>query len=867
MKKHYIFLFIYFVFINFLFAVPKVEKATKPAWVLHPKEEGKNVSLKSVKEGYFYRLIDNQVNVETESDYAHFVLDIVSKVGVQQASNISVTFMPAYQKLTFHEMLVWRNGEVIDKLKTNEIKVIQSESDLSSFLYHGSYYAHIILDDIREGDRIEYAYTVQGRNPVFKGKYSQNLFFDDSVPIAQLYKRLIVGKDRVMQIRNFGQVPAVHKTVDNTYQYYEWKGVNIKAVELEDNIPGWKSIYSRVEVSEYKDWREIADWANALNLVKEIREGVLGEKIKFFKDKHPGYHKEGFIKEVIGFVQDEIRYMGVEIGVYSHKANSPEKVYKQRYGDCKDKSVLLASILRSGGIDAKVALVNSYRGSVLEESLVSPLLFDHMIVYINHKGRSYFIDPTISYQRGGLYKLYCPKYYKALILSDGQNKLTDIPQQPVELGKIKVEESFFVSPQGDTSSLVVRTVYSGNHANDMRYRIAYAGEDDMSKEFLTYYQKIYQGVEIAKPLKVRDNEYENILEIEESYDIKNLWTLQDNNKPHFYFNAGIISSYLTQLTGNRKLPLALSYPLDIEYNAYFHMWSPWNVKKANYEVKRDAYEFSYETKLNQNIVSISYRLKTLKDHIAVEKLDEYGKDRTEMDKTFGLELFYSAGGMSGGQSLLLWGKVILAWVAVVLAVLLAYLIYKKPSGYTISYKEYFTLQTQSLGWYGILFVLIILWSFIQFLGLLYNVFGEVDGLEYSEWEFVAVLTVLFNLIWILVNVVNIVLGVLVLTLLGSRRVETIKYANIWLLLNLACLLLFWVYKEWQEGQVSAELRVFVFLMLAIFMTIWYFFKTAESKDLIFRVPYPYPNRSWLNVPLKSASVEEDKGTDALPENE
>ena len=56
--------------------------------------------------------------------------------------------------------------------------------------------------------------------------------------------------------------------------------------------------------------------------------------------------RQKYFRVAVNFVQNEIRYMGIETGKYSHKANSPEKVFKQRYGDCKDKSLLLASILK-----------------------------------------------------------------------------------------------------------------------------------------------------------------------------------------------------------------------------------------------------------------------------------------------------------------------------------------------------------------------------------------------------------------------------------------------------------------------------------------------------------------------------------------
>jgi transglutaminase-like putative cysteine protease len=56
------------------------------------------------------------------------------------------------------------------------------------------------------------------------------------------------------------------------------------------------------------------------------------------------------INKIINYVQDDIRYMGVESGIGSIKPFAPEEVAKRRYGDCKDKSLLLVSLLKQVGV-------------------------------------------------------------------------------------------------------------------------------------------------------------------------------------------------------------------------------------------------------------------------------------------------------------------------------------------------------------------------------------------------------------------------------------------------------------------------------------------------------------------------------------
>ncbi len=86
------------------------------------------------------------------------------------------------------------------------------------------------------------------------------------------------------------------------------------------------------------------------------------------------------IEALYTYVSRQIRYVAIEIGVGGYQPHLPADVYKNKYGDCKDKASLLISMLNKIGMRGYPALVGT-RGDV-EADPKAPTLatFDHMIV-------------------------------------------------------------------------------------------------------------------------------------------------------------------------------------------------------------------------------------------------------------------------------------------------------------------------------------------------------------------------------------------------------------------------------------------------------------------------------------------------------
>ena len=96
------------------------------------------------------------------------------------------------------------------------------------------------------------------------------------------------------------------------------------------------------------------------------------------------------------FVQDDVRYTGLEIGAGAYRPSQPGVVLARRFGDCKDKVFLLVTLLRAMGVEAYPALVHSRMGIGVAERAPSPGAFDHVIAKVRFKDRDYWLDATIS---------------------------------------------------------------------------------------------------------------------------------------------------------------------------------------------------------------------------------------------------------------------------------------------------------------------------------------------------------------------------------------------------------------------------------------------------------------------------------------
>jgi hypothetical protein len=625
-----------------LAGTPAVHISARPAWLNPFKLSDKKLPARQVTNGFFYQLFEEQIQVEKQADYKHVIREIVSEAGIQNGSEISISFDPSYERLDVHDITVWRNGKAESRLGPKSFKVIADEKDLSKFIYQGSFSALCILDDIRKGDRIEYAYTIIGRNPIFGNKYTDELYMQGIQPYAQLYKALLVSPNRKLNFKAFGNAALADPTDKNGLKCYEWNLLQVMPPPDAYGTPSWFNNYNYIQVSDYGSWQEVIDWALKVNPVATSLKGSLAARVAKLKAYAAG-DKEKYFRSAVQMVQDEIRYMGIELGEYSHRANTPEKVYNQRYGDCKDKALLLASVLMANGIDAHMVLINTDAEAKIDAYIPSPTVFDHAVCVVTINNKPVYIDATIAYQRGSGTNLYFPNYGKGLVLMAGNTSLTAIT--PTRAGKMMVIENYKV-PAGEKEStlLEVTTTYTLDEADRMRDRLATGSIAETEKNYLDYYAKSYPKIEFAADsITVKDDVIKNELVTIEYYRIPGFF--KADKEPGKYtasFYAGAINDQLPGIAGKAQMPAAINYPVNIEHVVHVIMKSGWDIAESNSSIQRDAYTFNSRTLVQGDTLTLDYNFRTLKDFIAPDKLDEARADVKQIaDNELGYSFTYT----------------------------------------------------------------------------------------------------------------------------------------------------------------------------------------------------------------------------------
>ncbi|HEV7330386.1 MAG TPA: DUF3857 domain-containing transglutaminase family protein [Flavisolibacter sp.] len=586
------------------------------------------------EDGYSDLHFEKQVSLLQQAVFLKKAVHILTDAGVQNQSQIAVDFDPSYQSLIFHTVRVVRNGKVIDKLQLSKIKTIQQEKDLDRNLYDGSLSSVIILDDIRKEDIIEYSYTLKGFNPIFKNKYSALLETGFGVPVYTVFYRLLVPKERQVTVKNnlTDIKPSVSSTA--TENVYEWKLSNAEAIRVEDNKPSWYDPYPMIMVSEFDSWAEVTAWASELFPFSLPLPDGLQKKVAEIKARHAT--QEAQVLAAMRFVQDDVRYMGIEMGVNSHKPHAPAQILAQRFGDCKDKAYLLCTLLKALGIEAYPVLNNTYFIKTICSWLPMPTIFDHVTVCIQWKNKTVWIDPTIAYQRGPLAGRSYPNYQAGLVIKQGTTGLTIIPLQ--ESGKISTREIFTVKRLNGKVKLEVITDFSGSFADDIRYSFHNTSLTELRKDFKSFYTGYYNKLTMDS-LAHSDNDTTGIFSTREYYTIGDFWEEEDG-KTKAFLQPFLINNALKKPAEERTMPYAIRYPLRYHEEIEIRLPRDWAIEEFSSSVKNSAFALKYRyTNPESDVALLTYDYESLSDHIPPGKMEGFVKDLSEINETCGFVLY------------------------------------------------------------------------------------------------------------------------------------------------------------------------------------------------------------------------------------
>jgi len=539
-------------------AVIAIEPA--PAWLAaRPLPAATPERMAHAQDGLSYLLTDWQVRgTGTGYDsYYRIAVKVANRSGLEEAGRLSFTLDPRIETIALHFVHVIRDGKVIDRTADARFSVVERENDLSDGIISGTLQAISNLKDIRVGDIVDYGASRHTSTPLWPGHFFTSFTDRYSEPVGYRAMRILWPKAQPLTLRATRSDIAFAERDAGDMREWEWIGVDRPFGPGENDVPAWFPQYGRVEVSSMTGWDQVARWAaplyagkDALPAEFERRLAEIGARWSDPADR---------VTEVTRHIQDNIRYVGEEIGEGSYVPRPPALVIERGYGDCKDKSLLLVVALRRLGIEAVPALVSTTPGNDLPDRSPSPLAFDHVIVRVTLGDRVLWLDPTGAHRGGRGLRLVPSNLGYALPVRTGQAGLEKMEGHAALAGAVDVVENFAVDENAPTAmTLKVETRYSDAEADAMRARVAISAAADIARGNLTFYQKSFPGLAESKPIELRDDRDANVLVMVENYTLSKQAFDEGKILSAFPTNAYLMRDLLPdRQAAPRREPLAL----------------------------------------------------------------------------------------------------------------------------------------------------------------------------------------------------------------------------------------------------------------------------------------------------------------------
>lgn len=599
-----------------------------PAWVQPSKMPDRQSPPPSqVSQGVHYLLSDQQTRIDASGAtyFRRAAVKALNERGVEAVAHIDIDVDPAYQTLVLHSIELYRSGKAQARLSTSTIRVLQRERDLEYRLYDGRKSINITLNDVRVDDVVEYAYSIRGTNPVFGNWQFGRYDLQRSVPIRQVHRRLIVPTGRAIAIhyRNTSLKPVV--TEANGFRDYRWEQSDVEALTVSADSPPWFDPYPTIYWDEFPDWGAVANWAVPLYRVSGKPSVLLQNHIERIATSNADLKER--VMAVLRFAQGDIRYLGVEIGPGSHAPSSPNTVLERRFGDCKDKSLLVVTMLQAMGIDARSALVNTVLRQGIKTLPPTPSAFNHVVVLVRLNGSDYWIDPTRARQDADFGNIVQADFSYALVVDSATTQLVSMNKSGTRRPPRAVN-TFLDAHEGleKPVHLVVTSVLEGEAAESMRVTLSTETRESLQKKYVNYYATYYPNISVTTPLSVNDELRLNRITLTEQYKIADFWRPGENTLRRVgTVFVPEVTTYLQKPAGAlRTTPLGIAHPIDFVQTTEVRLPDKWPLKPERFSVDDPAFKYERTILVEGSQLSISDHFQSRADHVPLANIGTYG---------------------------------------------------------------------------------------------------------------------------------------------------------------------------------------------------------------------------------------------------
>ncbi|MFC1478956.1 DUF3857 domain-containing protein [Planctomycetota bacterium] len=349
-------------------------------------------------------LVDDYVYVTYNADGTSVTTDdtyfkVLTEKGKRGSKALTRHFNKVYSTVTYKLVEVIKpdgTRKTIDIKKNSSIAV--SRGQMSMNIYDPNQKVLTVsIPELEINDTIHYVVRYKTLKARVRNTWADIQVFEYTSPIKHYVYEVAGPKERPLKsiaLKNPvpGKITSSTKKLKDTI-VYRWEVKDMPRMFREPQMPSLHTVVTRLLVSTAASWEDISRWYYSISKPHLIKttDAMKKKTQELIKGKKSRQEK---IEAVFYYVSQQVRYMGLTLEQESpgYEPHDVSMTFDRKYGVCRDKAALLATMLNLAGIEAYPVLIHA--GPKKDKEVPLPY-FNHAITgAVDEKGGYILMDST-----------------------------------------------------------------------------------------------------------------------------------------------------------------------------------------------------------------------------------------------------------------------------------------------------------------------------------------------------------------------------------------------------------------------------------------------------------------------------------------
>lgn len=326
------------------------------------------------------------------------LIKILNERGKRRFSEIEITYDSTYEKVELKYARIIRPDGVVIPVGERHIRDV---SKYLNFPLYSNVRARIIsFPEISIGSVIEYKYELQRSQLINEDDFFISYRLQESEPVIRARFELAIPEEKQLNYKILNSQYNVFQaeleplvSQDQGYRRYLWQFQQIPAIIPEADMPSRARINPIILLSTFESWQAVYDWWWKLSRDKMQADEEIKKKVaQLIRGKTTVLDKA---RAIYNFCAEGIRYVAIAYGSAGYEPHAAADIFFNKYGDCKDQTILLVTMLKEAGLEAYPVLIGTDEHIDLQEDFPT-LNFNHCIAALKLGEELIFLDPTCS---------------------------------------------------------------------------------------------------------------------------------------------------------------------------------------------------------------------------------------------------------------------------------------------------------------------------------------------------------------------------------------------------------------------------------------------------------------------------------------